>query len=88
MTSLLDPEPCDDCDTGIQYLICFDGVRRCHSCVWAYAEKNGWNDLPDPPPAPAPAPEPPAPLSPAERKALREERRERDRDQQHLTFQK
>lgn len=70
----MDPEPCDDCDTGISMFFGFDGIRRCKHCVWEYAVKNGWDQMPDPPPAPAPDP---APLSPADRKALRIEKKER-----------
>jgi hypothetical protein len=87
--SSLDPEPCDDCDTGIQYIICFDGVRRCTACVWEYAVAHGW-DRPPEVSEPEPQSQAPssAPLSPMERKALRDEKRERAKDQQTLTFHK
>lgn len=80
----MDPEPCDDCDTGISLFFCFDGVRRCKNCIWTIAVANGWDlppDLPPSAPSPAPLPVAPAPLSPAERKALREEKKERAKAQ-------
>lgn len=29
----IDPEPCDNCENGIMYLICFDGRRLCRNCT-------------------------------------------------------
>lgn len=45
---VLDPEPCDDCDTGIRYVTGFDGVRRCRNCVHVFAAERGWDKLPEP----------------------------------------
>lgn len=41
----IDPEPCDDCETGITYFVCHDEIRRCRNCVRRLAEERGW-DLP------------------------------------------
>lgn len=75
----INPEPCDDCDTGIAMFVCYDGIRRCRNCVHALAAANGWDQPPDPPtppeaPSPKPPPPPPPPLRPLDRKALREEK--------------
>ena len=77
MTSTL-IEPCDDCDTGIAYINCYDGVRRCRNCVHVLAREKGWYDPPEPPamvPAPVPPPPPPQPLS---RKAIKAEKELRE----------
>lgn len=60
-----EPEPCDDCATGIMYFVCYDGVRRCRNCVRQHADDMGWNDPPAPPDSiPEPPPEPPPPSLP------------------------
>lgn len=64
MSWVTDPEPCDDCATGIMYFVCFDGVRRCRNCVREYAHLMGWDEPPPPPPVPAPPPEAPPPPPP------------------------
>jgi hypothetical protein len=38
-----DTEPCETCDTGIATMTCFDGIRRCRTCVTIYASVMGWN---------------------------------------------
>lgn len=82
MTILLDGEPCDDCDIGISMFFCYDGVRRCRNCIHALAAANGWDRVPDPPdPTPVPAPPTEPLLSPAERRAMRMEKRLRDQRQ-------
>lgn len=78
ISNLVDPEPCDDCDTGICYIWSYDDVRRCKNCVHVYATKMGWYDPPEPPaPALVPAPDPgPPPLPPRKmsRKAIQAEK--------------
>jgi hypothetical protein len=39
----VDPEPCQDCDTGIQFMTCWDGRKRCRNCVQALGRKFGWD---------------------------------------------
>lgn len=41
----VDPEPCDTCRTGIQYMMSWDGKRRCKNCVTDYAHKMGWDKM-------------------------------------------
>lgn len=73
----MDPEPCDDCDTGISYMVCYDGIRRCRTCVNNLAAAHGWDRMPEPPaPPPAPAP-PPLPPRPLDRKAIKAEKEAR-----------
>lgn len=51
MTDLIDailpvnPEPCETCETGIEYFTCWDGRRRCRNCVQDYARKMGWDKM-------------------------------------------
>ena len=40
----VEPEPCDTCSTGIAWMLCFDGFRRCRTCVYQFAEDMGWLD--------------------------------------------
>lgn len=76
-----DPEPCDTCDLGVLYIVCFDGLRRCRNCVHDLAAANGWDEMPPPPePLPAPVPDgpPDMPMSPVMKRALREEKKARN----------
>jgi hypothetical protein len=82
-----DPEPCDDCDTGISWWPvspCFDGVRRCMNCAKLLIERMGWDDPPPPPePRPCdPVPPSPPPLPPQKvsRKVLLQEQLEREKE--------
>lgn len=59
-----DPEPCDDCEVGIMYFVCYDGIRRCRNCVHRLADEMGWWDWPPPRPEPTPAPKSPPPPPP------------------------
>lgn len=38
------PEPCQTCSTGLQYMKCHDGVLRCRTCVNELARANGWDE--------------------------------------------
>ncbi len=37
-------EPCDTCETGIAKMVCFDGKRRCRTCILRFSESQGWLD--------------------------------------------
>lgn len=39
----IDPEPCDDCDLGIMYILGHDGIRRCKNCIQELARQKGWD---------------------------------------------
>jgi hypothetical protein len=41
----VNPEPCESCRTGIEYMTCWDGRRRCKNCVQEYARKMGWDKM-------------------------------------------
>lgn len=41
----VDPEPCETCDTGIQYMKCWDGRVRCRNCVQSLARKMEWDKV-------------------------------------------
>lgn len=39
----IDPEPCDDCDLGIMYILGYDGIRRCKNCIQELSRLKGWD---------------------------------------------
>lgn len=41
----VNPEPCETCETGIEYITCWDGRKRCRNCVQDYARKMGWDKM-------------------------------------------